>query len=99
MTRRRASAVLAALALLGGVAGGATAAQTPRDQQYQGAQTETAPTGAAGANVTSPPPGIVQAAKGGRPFTGFQAGVALAVGAAIAAAGLGLRRLGRKRPE
>jgi hypothetical protein len=42
---------------------------------------------------------VESTAKGFLPFTGFHLGVAFAAGLAIAAAGLGFRRLGRQRAD
>jgi hypothetical protein len=56
---------------------------------------EGAPGGVAGSEQPAEEPTLAESAAGALPFTGFEAGLVLIGGAALAAAGLALRRIGR----
>jgi hypothetical protein len=88
---RKITVLLATLVVFGALTASAFA-QTPRTIQYNGNGDDLGGGGTAG-EVSSP--GLDSGVSDSLPFTGFQAGLALAAGAGIAAAGFGLRRLGR----
>ncbi len=79
----------------------ALAAGTPRQQQYdvieQELRTEKAPRRAHAVLPAQQSPGAVAAVRGALPFTGLQVGIALALGGALVASGVGLRRITRHK--
>jgi len=87
-----------ALVLVLAFAGAAVAG--PRNDQYGNkvAQVTSKPKTVAkisGAHASQPAPTVVKAAAGALPFTGFQLGIAVAVGAGLVGFGIFFRRMGR----
>lgn len=80
----------------------AVATAGPRNDQYSPKTTQVTSkpktvVKISGAHASQPAPPAASAAAGALPFTGFQLGIAVAIGAGLVGAGLFLRRMGRPR--